>query len=560
MTAPSDAPGAGGGPAGALDVAAEWRGDEAERRLHPLGIAFRAGALLRNAALALLAAAFAGSLRWVLWMWPFFAASLAAEAAAHLRTRYRLADDGLVIEEGLLGRRVRTIPYDRVQNIDTVQNVAHRLFGVAEVRIETAGGAGAEARLTVLALPEVERLRRCVAQRQATAASDAAPSAVGAGGDGPPTAAAAATAASTAASITPSAAAPAPTPAPIVRLGVGELVLHGLTRGQRATLLFAGLGLAWNAVEVLGLGDRWLAGWSPGDVVGAYGPLFRLGFDDAGQIARAVLLGLVALAGLALVLTALGALWSTAQLWDFTMTRAGDDLRVSHGLFTRRVATVPRGRIQSVAVWDTPFTRRLGRVAVSVETAGGGGPAGGEAVRTWLAPIWPRDRLPALLAEAVPGLDLDAFAWRPVHPGAAARLRRRGLAEGAVLAILAAALGSAAGPRAAAALGLATLAAGGGWALLSAPRDAAARGYARHGGAFAVRHGWWRRTWAVARVERIQSVTLAASPFDRRAGMAAVRVDTAGRTDGAHALAAGYLARADAEALRDALSAGSAGA
>lgn len=551
MTTPSD--GGRAEPGGAL--AAEWRGDEAERRLHPLGIVFRAGALLRNAALALLAAAFAGTLEWVLWLGPFFAASLAAEIAGHLRTRYRLGDDDLVIEEGLLGRRVRTIPYTRVQNVDTVQNVFHRLFGVAEVRLETAGGAGAEAQLRVLALPEVERLRRHIAARRAASGATA-----GAAGGGEVGGAAVGPGAIGDDRVDPGAAGPVADGSapvrdalpPLVRLGAGELLLHGLTRGQRATLFFAVLGLGWNAVEVAGIGDRWWARWSAGDVVAAYGQLFRLG--DDGRIGLAVLGALAALAGLALVLTAAGAVWTAVQLWQFTLARAGDDLRVSHGLFTRRVATVPRARIQSVAVWDGPLYRRLGRVAVSVETAGGGAPGDGEAAggRTWLAPIWPRDRLPELLAAAVPGLDLDTLAWRGVHPGAAARLRRRGL----VVALL---VGAAlAAVPAARWLGLVALIALGGWTLVDAPRSAAGRGYALADGAFAVRHGWLKRSVAVARVGRIQTVALAASPFDRRAGMAGVRVDTAGRTDGEHALAIAYLERAEAEALREALSAGAA--
>jgi len=47
-----------------------------------------------------------------------------------------------------------------------VQNVLHRLLRVAEVRIETASGQGAEATMRVLGLGEVEALRRCVMARR----------------------------------------------------------------------------------------------------------------------------------------------------------------------------------------------------------------------------------------------------------------------------------------------------------------------------------------------------------------------------------------------------------
>ena len=49
-------------------------------------------------------------------------------------------------------RRVRHIPYSRIQNIDAVQNVLHRVLGVAEVNIETGGGDAAEAKMSVLPL------------------------------------------------------------------------------------------------------------------------------------------------------------------------------------------------------------------------------------------------------------------------------------------------------------------------------------------------------------------------------------------------------------------------
>jgi membrane protein YdbS with pleckstrin-like domain len=47
----------------------------------------------------------------------------------------------------------------------------------------------------------------------------------------------------------------------------------------------------------------------------------------------------------------------------------------------------------------------------------------------------------------------------------------------------------------------------------------------------------------VARRSRIQAVPKHESPFDRRTGMARVRVDTAGATDFSHRVDVPYLAR-----------------
>ena len=61
---------------------------------------------------------------------------------------------------GLLFRNERHVPYTRIQNLDATRTVMHRLFGVAEVHIETGGGAEPEARISVLHTTVFEEMRR----------------------------------------------------------------------------------------------------------------------------------------------------------------------------------------------------------------------------------------------------------------------------------------------------------------------------------------------------------------------------------------------------------------
>ena len=69
------------------------------------------------------------------------------------------------------------------------------------------------------------------------------------------------------------------------------------------------------------------------------------------------------------------------------------------------------------------------------------------------------------------------------------------------------------------------------------------------GGVFAVRGGWIRRQWVLAWVEKGQALALAATPFDRRSGMASVELDTAGAAALAPPLRASYLGEEQARAL-----------
>ena len=73
--------------------------------------------------------------------------------------RYRIQNKQLIVTKGLLFRSVRTVPVSRIQNIDFVQNILHRLLNVAEVRVETASGTEPEATLRVLSMEKMQQLR-----------------------------------------------------------------------------------------------------------------------------------------------------------------------------------------------------------------------------------------------------------------------------------------------------------------------------------------------------------------------------------------------------------------
>lgn len=54
--------------------------------------------------------------------------------------RYRIGSDSVAIRSGLLERSRRDIPFARIHNVVVHQSLLHRLAGVAEVRLESAGG------------------------------------------------------------------------------------------------------------------------------------------------------------------------------------------------------------------------------------------------------------------------------------------------------------------------------------------------------------------------------------------------------------------------------------
>ena len=80
----------------------------------------------------------------------------------YLTYRYAYETNELVVREGLIFRKERHIPYGRIQNIDAMQNVLHRILGVVEVRVHTGAGAAPDATMSVLPATALADMRRRV--------------------------------------------------------------------------------------------------------------------------------------------------------------------------------------------------------------------------------------------------------------------------------------------------------------------------------------------------------------------------------------------------------------
>ncbi|MFC6879714.1 MULTISPECIES: PH domain-containing protein [Actinomadura] len=78
---------------------------------------------------------------------------------AWLALRFRVDGSDLVVETGVLRKRRRRIPLSRVQAIDVVRPLVTRVFSLAEVRVELAGGEQSEIALRYLGRDTAQRLR-----------------------------------------------------------------------------------------------------------------------------------------------------------------------------------------------------------------------------------------------------------------------------------------------------------------------------------------------------------------------------------------------------------------
>ncbi len=74
-------------------------------------------------------------------------------------TWYRIEGRELHLESGVLFRRSRRVPLERVQAIDIVRPLVARVLGLAELRLEVVGHGATEAPLAYLSEPEARLLR-----------------------------------------------------------------------------------------------------------------------------------------------------------------------------------------------------------------------------------------------------------------------------------------------------------------------------------------------------------------------------------------------------------------
>ena len=88
-------------------------------------------------------------------------------AIAWRMTRYAIDAEAVYLQTGVLFRQQRTARLDRVQAIDVVQPLLARILGLAELKIEVAGGSDSAVRLAYLKEESAQRLRNELLARAA---------------------------------------------------------------------------------------------------------------------------------------------------------------------------------------------------------------------------------------------------------------------------------------------------------------------------------------------------------------------------------------------------------
>jgi putative membrane protein len=488
-----------------MSMAPDPRGDE--RRLHPFSWLFVLITQLREVALPLIVLLLFGRGEW----WEFVALVGAVLLAAYSLVysfgfRYRIGDGELTVREGLFDRTERHIPFARIQNIARRSNLLHRLFGVTELRLESGGGLKPEAVMKVLRVAEADALVALLRARQAASS----PTADGMTG------------------------APSAQGDVLLRLPLAELVRYGLISNRGMVVVAGAFAALWQfdptqPRSMMRVPMRWIEQLF-GEVAAHHYSLLTM---LAG--------GTFALLLLFAALRLLSVLLAVFVHHDFTLERDGDRLGAGGGLLTHAHGSARIDRLQMLQVEQTLLHRLFARMSLKTEVAGGVRAVNDQSGKLhWLAPIASPAQVDELLARILDAPALAAFPWRPLH----ARAWRRRARWPSVFWLVAAAVTTfwVGAPGLLLLLGLP-------WSVLSARGWVGFTRYAMDARFLAYREGWLSRRHALIELDKLQAVTLKQSPFDRRSGMASIRIDSMAADPLGGGIDIPYLPVAEARAL-----------
>ena len=416
--------------------------------------------------------------------------------------RFRIGEDSLQIRSGLLQRTLRQIPFARIHNVGLHQTLLHRIFGVAEVRLESAGGIKPEAEMRVLKLDDALALEALVRRRR------------GAG-----------TAAGT-----PTQDATADTDEVLHTLPFPEIVRAGLI-SNRGMLVIGGAFAA-------------LSQFSPDLIQGVFRTMARGMFGvvetyGRGHEAMAVMVMIV---GFVVLIRLFSVIIAVLQYSGFRLEEHGRRLTLERGLLTRIRTSTPRRRIQAWTLHEGMLHRLFSRRTLEVSTAVlDNGSQGQPRSLREIAPVATSERCDELIRQLAPRIRWPILEWRPLHPLTGWRLFVPRLLITAIVAALSwYEFGM---------LGAALVALWVPWAAYISWQDARHAGYVIDDTMVAIRNGWWSRKWRFAEIDKLQAIRIGQSPLERSLGMASLLLDTAGGNAMAEPLRLRFLPAADAHAL-----------
>lgn len=264
--------------------------------------------------------------------------------------RYVIDLQEIRVDSGVLWRTSRRVPFERLQSVDIAEPLLARLFGLAVLQIESAGGGESRTSLSYVTLSEARQLRATLLDRAHRVQ----------GGDDD----------SDSASTQDWGVGTAEAPRRVITVVPGQRLLYATALSL--DFVFSALGLLIAAVAAAFFVPWWA-------VLGVAIPLATWIFS----------------------------LLATRIIgdWNFTLSEGSRGLRIERGLLSRHSQTIPFDRVQGIRVEEPFVWRRFGWLRLRVDVAGYAGEASADGSRTntTLLPITDREMADWVMERLIPG-------------------------------------------------------------------------------------------------------------------------------------------------------------
>ncbi|SDC31765.1 putative membrane protein [Pelagirhabdus alkalitolerans] len=288
-----------------------------------------------------------------------------------LRFKYALDEDGLKIEQGIIIRHHRSISKHRIQSINFSQTIIHRMFGLTEVQIETAGSdMEVDAKLSALTQTEAKQLRKALKSSNAEQAIDETTEDAQYDYDYA-----------------------LKNNLPRFEISYKRLFIFGSTSGGFG-LIFAVVLFIMNEAEV----------FVPDDIYET---------TTNWLFAQAVTTLIILIVLFLLFTWLIGVLGSVVKYGDFTIIRYSDELYITRGLWEKKQLTIPLKRIQAIGFKQNPLRLPFDLGFVYVEIAGGEVETG-QNNRTIVFPLLRRKELTSFFESLVPEYATNFDEIKPI--------------------------------------------------------------------------------------------------------------------------------------------------
>ncbi|MER2108151.1 MAG: PH domain-containing protein [Solibacillus sp.] len=274
-----------------------------------------------------------------------------------LTFRYWFEDNELRVEYGLFVKKKRYIPFERIQSLNYKEGIFHRMFGLVQVLVETAGSKTGrpEAELTAVTKQNADEIELRMKQAEKGFVEEVQEE--------------------------------IPQRTIIHQMTTGELLLHATTSSGIGVVLAGIFAAVTQFSEFIP---------------------FNAIYNEMAIVVQYSVVLIAFLIAVALTIAWLISVIITfINYYQFTVATEQDRIIVTRGLLEKKRLTIPLQRVQAIKIVENPVRQMLGLCAVIVESAGGGF-KGDTDKKTILMPLTSKHTAFEALQNLLPDFDFSA--------------------------------------------------------------------------------------------------------------------------------------------------------